>query len=283
MWQKIKKLRKTAGAEQPLNTQTGDENLSPQVLKRQALLEHFIALRKTVIVSLVSIVLAFAAVFFGFSKQLVTFLMIPINARGIDLIYISLYETFVVELKLSFIAGTILVSPVVFWQIWSFIKPALYPHEKRAVIRMVSITVFLFLLGALFGYLIVFQTAVNFFLAYNEGLAAPFISIEKYAGFLTSFLLPFGLAFQLPVIMLLLTRNRVLDIATFRRCRKFIIFGIVVISALLTPPDGISMLMLAAPLILLFELGLLVSRLGIKRAEKQEAEEGSTNKPAPAS
>jgi len=265
-------VRETSAAEKPEGG-----NLSPQELKKQALLEHFKALRKTVFVSVVSIVLAFAVVFFGFSKQLVAFLTIPIKARGIELIYISLHETFIVELKLSFLAGVILVSPVLFWQIWSFIKPALYPHEQRTVIRMFSITVFLFLAGALFGYLIVFQMAVNFFLTYNEGLAAPFISIERYASFLTSFLLPFGMAFQLPVVMVLLTRNGVVNIATFKRCRKFIIFAIVVVSALLTPPDGISMLMLAAPMILLFELGIIVSRLGIKRAEKKESGAASVN------
>jgi len=248
----------------------GDENLSPQELKRQGILEHFKALRKTVLFCVVAMVLAFAVLFFGFSKQLVNFLTIPINAHGIDLIYISLYEAFIVELKLSFITGTILVSPVIFWQIWSFIKPALYPHEKRAAIKMFFITVFLFLAGALFGYLIVFQMAINFFLTYNEGLAYPFISIERYATFLTSFLLPFGLAFQLPVVMVLLTRNGVVHLATFKRCRKYIIFAIVVLSALLTPPDGISMLMLAAPLILLFQIGLMVSHLGVRRAAKKQ-------------
>ena len=265
-------MKQPASVSEPDREEPDDENLSPQELKKQAILEHLSALRRTIVVSVVSIVLAFAVVFFGFSKQLVGFLMIPINSRGIDLIYISLYETFIVELKLSFLAGTILVSPVVFWQIWSFIKPALYPKEKRATLKVFFLTVFLFMVGALFGYLVVFQMAVNFFLAYNEGLAAPFISIEKYAKFLTSFLLPFGMAFQLPVVMVLLTRNGVVGIATFRKCRKFIIFGIVVVSALLTPPDGISMLMLATPLILLFELGLIVARVGIKRAQKQEAE-----------
>ena len=265
MQQKLKKVHEPAGAEESIGETPAEENLSPQLLKKQALLEHFKALRKTVIVSVVSIVIAFAIVFFGFSKQLVTLLMVPINARGIELVFISLYETFVVELKLSFLAGAILVSPVVFWQIWKFVKPALYPRERRTVIKMFSVTVFLFLLGALFGYFIVFQMAVNFFLAYNEGIAAPFISIERYTTFLTSFLLPFGLAFQLPVVMVLLTRKGIIEIATFRRCRKFIIFGIVVVSAMLTPPDGISMLMLALPLIFLFELGLVVSRVGKKR------------------
>jgi len=282
MQQEPKKKHEIAGAEEAPSDQTsGGEELAAETssfeIKKQSILGHIRAFRKVIVISVASIVGAFAVVFFGFSKQLVGFLTFPINARGIELIYISLYETFIVELKLSLIAGIILVSPVIIWQIWGFIRPALYPDEKRTVTRIFFVTLVLFLAGALFGYLIVFQMAITFFLAYNEGLAAPFISIERYTTFLVSFLLPFGLAFQLPVVMVVLVRKKIVSIIKFKKCRKFIIFGIIVISALLTPPDGISMVMLAAPLILLFELGLIVARLGKKQESEDDSQPATDN------
>jgi sec-independent protein translocase protein TatC len=240
-------------------------------LPKQALLAHLKALRNVVLISVISILVAFLVIFLGFSAQLINFLKIPINAKGIELIYISLYESMATQLKVSLIASIIAASPVVFWQIWSFVKPALYPHEGRIVASLFFVTVFLFLLGAVFAYLIVFQMAINFFLVNSEGMAMPFISIEKYVGFLVSFILPFGLTFELPVIMGLLTRSGLVTPATFSKYRKYIFFAIFILAAILTPPDVISQILLAIPLILLFETGIIVSRVTQKRAERRNA------------
>jgi sec-independent protein translocase protein TatC len=239
------------------------------ILPRQALKDHLKALRNVIIVSIVALVVGFLVMFLGFSDQLLSFMKSPINARGIDLIYLSLHETLTTQMKVSFIAGAVLASPVVFWHIWSFVKPALYPREGRLVLSLFFVTVFLFLLGAVFAYLIVFQMAVNFFLVTSAGIATPFISIEKYTNFLVGFILPFGLTFELPVVMVILTRNGILTINFFTRCRKFIIFAIFILAAILTPPDIVSQVLLALPLILLFEMGILVSKIMRKRDEKQ--------------
>jgi sec-independent protein translocase protein TatC len=271
MWLK-RKNRKTT----PIQPVKDTEEPSPGgALPRQALMDHLKALRNVVIVSIVALVVGFLVMFLGFSDQLLAFMKSPINARGIDLIYLSLYETLATQMKVSFIAGAILASPVVFWHIWSFVKPALYPREGRLVLSLFFVTVFLFLLGAVFAYLIVFQMAVNFFLVTSEGIATPFISIEKYTDFLVGFILPFGLTFELPVIMVILTRSGILPISFFIKCRKFITFAIFVIAAILTPPDIVSQVLLALPLILLFEIGILASKIMRKRYEKQRALEGS--------
>jgi sec-independent protein translocase protein TatC len=242
-------------------------------LPRQALKDHLKALRNVIIVSIVAVAVGFLVMFLGFSDRLLAFMKSPINARGIDMIYLSLHETLVTQMKISFIAGVIFVSPVVFWHIWSFVKPALYPREGRLVLSLFFVTVFLFLLGVAFAYLIVFQMAVNFFLVTSEGIAMPFISIEKYTDFLVGFILPFGLTFELPVVMVILTRSGLLNVSFFTRCRKFIIFAIFVIAAILTPPDVVSQVLLALPLMLLFEIGILASKIMRKRYEKQRAME----------
>jgi sec-independent protein translocase protein TatC len=245
-----------------------DSGAAEETLPRQALMGHVKALRNMILISIAAIGIAFVVVFVGFSNQLITFMKLPINARGIELIYISLYESMMVQLKVSFIAGAVAASPVVFWQIWSFIRPALYPREWRMVIGMFLITVALFLAGAVFAYVIVFQMAINFFLLNSEGLAMPFISIERYVNFLVGFVLPFGLAFELPVAMVVLARSGLVPVSAFRKCRKYIIFAIFILAAFLTPPDVVSQVLLALPLVALFEAGILVSRLAVKRAER---------------
>jgi sec-independent protein translocase protein TatC len=135
------------------------------------------------------------------------------------------------------------------------------------------VTVFLFLLGAVFAYLIVFQMAVNFFLVTSVGLATPFISIEKYTDFLVGFILPFGLTFELPVVMVILTRSGILSVGFFIKCRKFIILAIFLVAAILTPPDVVSQVLLALPLMLLFEIGILASKIMRKRYEKERVME----------
>jgi sec-independent protein translocase protein TatC len=138
---------------------------------------------------------------------------------------------------------------------------------------MFLLTVFLFLLGAVFAYLIVFQMAINFFIVNSEGVAMPFISIEKYVDFLVGFVLPFGFTFELPIVMVILTRSGLVTVGFFTKCRKYFIFLIFVLAAILTPPDVISQVLLAIPLIALFETGIIVSRIARKRAEKRRAAE----------
>jgi sec-independent protein translocase protein TatC len=238
---------------------------------KQELLAHVKALKNVILISIASMAIAFVVIFLGFSGQLINFLKAPINSRGVDLIYLALYETMGTQLKVSFVAAAVLASPIVFWQIWSFIKPALYPREGRFVVSLFFITVFLFLLGAVFAYLIVFQMAINFFLVNSEGIATPFMSIEKYVNFLVGFILPFGLTFELPIVMCLLTRSGVVNAAAFPKYRKYIVFAIFILAAILTPPDVISQVLLAVPLLILFETGIIVSRITQKRTERRKA------------
>jgi sec-independent protein translocase protein TatC len=170
-------------------------------------------------------------------------------------------------MKASFIAAIVLASPIIICQVWSFLKPALYPKESRTAVLLFFVTLLLFLSGAAFAYLVVFRLAVNFFLVSGEGIASPFISIEKYVDFLFSFILPFGLIFELPVVMGILTRTGIAGPALFARIRRYAILAVFIVAAILTPPDVISQLLLALPLLVLFETGIIVAKIVEKKRE----------------
>lgn len=218
-------------------------------------------LRKMLVVSFGAIGVIFAVLFFAFSAQLVDFLIEPLKERNIQIIYTALSESFTTQTKVSLIFAVIFASPIIFWQIWAFIRPALYPKERLIFGSLFILGIFLFILGVFFAYRAVFALAVNFFVYSGEGLATPLISIDKYVGFLFGFLLPFGIMFQLPIAILILTRLGIVTPRKLSKFRKYVIFVIFVLAAILTPPDVISQVMLGIPLVILYEVGILVSRL----------------------
>lgn len=241
-----------------------------QELPKQALMTHLKALRNMLLISAGAVGVGFLVVFLGFVDQILLYLEAPVQARGIQLIYIALAESIVIKMKVAFIAGIIAASPVIFWQIWAFLRPALYPHEGRIVVVMFFLTVILFLLGSVFSYFIVFRLAIEFFQSTGQGIAVtPFISIEKYVDFLVAFVLPFGLMFELPIVMSLLTRANLVQVSAYGKFRKYVIFAIFVVAAILTPPDVISQVLLAVPLLLLYEIGIIVAKITRKRADKR--------------
>ena len=235
-------------------------NESNQSENKQSLLSHLAALRKVLIISAAAIGFAFAVVFYTCIDQLMSLLIRPIQDRGIDIIYTAMSEALVTKLKVAIIAAVVLASPVVIWQIWSFVAPALYPKEKRNVILVFAIMLVLFLLGISFCFGAVYLLAVDFFLVSGENLATPMLSIDKYISFLFGFVIPFGVAFELPVILYITTSLGLTNYKMLASKRKYMILGVVVLAAVLTPPDVVSQVMLAIPILLLFEIGLLISR-----------------------
>lgn len=151
-------------------------------------------------------------------------------------------------------------SPVVIWEIWGFIKPALYPQEKRKFRLLFVLALLLFLTGVVFCYFAVYSLAVDFFLVAGDSLATPMLSIDKYVSFLFGFLVPFGVAFQLPVVLYLTTRVGLTTPDMLRSKRKYVILAIFVLAAILTPPDVVSQVALGLPMCGLYEIGILVSR-----------------------
>ena len=240
-----------------------------QEQKKQPLGEHLVALRKLLLRSVAAIGIAFLVVFYATIDPLMNFITGPIVERGITVIYTEMSAALMTKLKVAFIAGVVLACPYVFWQIWAFIKPALYAHEKKAFRLTFGAAVTLFLLGVMFCYAAVYFLAVDFFLVAGENLATPMLAIDKYVSFLFGFVLPFGLAFELPVALYITTRMGLTNYEMLASKRKFVILAVVVIAAFLTPPDVVSQIMLSIPILLLFEVSLLISRV-VKPGSQEE-------------
>ena len=235
------------------------------------LLEHLNALRHVLMVSAAAVLIAFFLVFYLAIESLMNWIIEPIRQRGIEIIYTAMSEALVTKFKVALIAAVVVASPVVVWQIWRFIKPALYQKEIRAFRVLFFIALFLFVLGVVFCYLAVYLLAVDFFLVAGDHLATPMLSIDKYVSFLFGFILPFGIAFQLPVFLYLTTRIGLTNYEMLASKRKYVILGIFVLAAILTPPDVVSQVALGVPMILLYEIGAQVSRITKSRRPTEEA------------
>lgn len=237
--------------------------------KLQAVMEHLRALRNVIFISAVAILVGFVAVFYLAIDVLMGWITTPIVARGIEIIYTAMSEALMVKFKVALVAGIVLASPVVIWQLWSFISPALYKHEKKMFISLFFASLILFLVGILFCYGAVYLLAVDFFIVAGENLATPMLSIDKYVGFMFGFIVPFGVAFMLPVFIFVTTKMGWTNYEMLASKRKFVILGITVFAAFLTPPDVVSQVMLGIPMVALYEVGAQIARF-VKPREKSE-------------
>ena len=235
----------------------------------QPLLYHLMALRKLLTACVIAVVVGFVASFYLLCEPLMRFITSPIEARGVSIIYTAVSEALTTQIKVSLVAGIVVVSPFLFYQIWAFIKPALYDNEIRVFRLLFGVALMLFLLGVTFCYRYVYGLALNFFLVAGEDLATPMLSIDKYVGFLFSFILPFGVVFELPIAIYMATRMGWVSYQKLASWRKYVFFGIFIFAAILTPPDVVSQIMLGVPMYILFEAGVQVSRF-TKNHRKQE-------------
>ncbi|MBQ8092939.1 MAG: twin-arginine translocase subunit TatC [Clostridia bacterium] len=228
---------------------------------RAPLLAHLMALRKVLIISAAAVMAAFVLIMYFGIDALMAWIIGPITARGIQIIYTAMSEALVTKFKVALIAAAVAASPVVIWQIWGFIRPALYPKEQKAFRILFFLALLLFLTGVSFCYFAVYRLAIDFFLIQGDGMATPMLSIDKYVNFLFGFIVPFGIAFQLPVALYLTTRMGWTNYRMLAEKRKYVLLGIFIIAAILTPPDVVSQVALGVPLYVLYEISILVARM----------------------
>ena len=233
--------------------ESGEEQLS--------LRDHLLALRKVIIVCVAAVGVAFLVSFYFVIDPLMKWITAPIEARGVQVIYTAVSEALTTKLKVALVTAVVIAFPVIIWQVWRFIKPALYPQEQRSFRIFFFFALLLFLAGIVFCYASVFFLAIDFFMVSGEDLATPLLSLDKYISFLFGFLLPFGVAFMLPVFIYITTRIGLTTPEMLASKRKFVILGIFILAAILTPPDVVSQIMLGIPMLALYEVGILVSRL----------------------
>ncbi len=227
------------------------------------LTEHLEELRRRLIIVVAAIGIATLGSYY-FSEELFRILMAPLLAvmpTESGLIFTGLTETFFTYLKISLLAGFFISTPVVIYQIWRFSAPGLYADEKRYVFPFVFFATIFFVGGALFGYFVVFPFGFKFFMGFATEFIRPMPSVREYFSFAVRMLFAFGVVFELPVVTAFLALFGLIRAETLVNKRKFAILGAFVIAAILTPPDIASQLMMAGPIIVLYEVSIIVARI----------------------
>jgi len=240
--------------------------------EKQPFLGHLEELRKRLVVCSIAVGVGFVICYF-FSDKLFQLLVAPLKAvmpEGERLIFTALPEMFFTYLKVSLIAGILIATPLIFYQLWMFIAPGLYQKEKKYLIPFVASSTILFVGGSLFGYFIVFPLGFKFFISFSNEYVKALPSVKQYFSFSIKLLFAFGVVFELPVVIFFLSKMGVVTPDFLRRKRKYAILLTFAIAAILTPPDVITQIMMAGPMILLYEIGILVARIAQKKREKED-------------
>lgn len=240
-------------------------------------LSHLRELRSRLIYSVIAWALGFALCY-AYAERLFEYLSSPVNRalpEGSSMVFLSAVEPFFTMLKLGALGGVLLALPVIFWQVWQFIAPGLYPKERRLAIPFVFFSCLCFFCGAYFGFTFVFPVIFSFLIQYGTSIAGitANLSIGSYLSLSTRLLLAFGCVFELPIIIFFLARLGVVDYKWLAAKRKFALVAAFLFGALLTPPDVFSQTSIALPFILLYEIGIWVARFFGKRPEAPAEEE----------
>jgi len=237
--------------------------------EKQPFLSHLEELRKRLIVCAIAVGIGFVIAYF-FSERLFLLLITPLKAvmpEGDQLIFTNLPEMFFAYIKVAFIAGILAAAPLIFYQLWMFVAPGLYQKEKKLVIPFVVSSTILFVGGALFGYFIVFPFGFKFFIGFANEYVKALPKVKEYFSFSVKLLFAFGIVFELPVVVFFLAKIGLVTPDLLRRKRKYAILLTFALAAILTPPDVVTQLMMAGPLIILYEIGIMVAKLARKKKE----------------
>lgn len=246
-----------------------------QMENEQPFMAHLIELRDRIL-RIVVVVIAIFLVLFFFANDLYHLVSAPLLAQlpeGSTMIATGVAAPFLTPFKLSLVSSIFLAIPYIFYQFWSFVAPGLYQHEKRLALPLIASSVILFYSGIVFSFYIVFPLMFAFFTATTPEGVAMMTDISQYLDFILKMFFAFGLAFEVPIVTIVLTITGVTNADKLAAKRPYIIVGSFVIGMLLTPPDIVSQTLLAIPVWLLFELGVIFSRIiGNRKAREEEVE-----------
>lgn len=250
----------------------GDSDDGSHSLADMPITEHLIELRSHLIKICVAVLLIFLLLA-GFSRDLYDFLSDPLVAQlpaNSTMIATDITSNFMAPIRLTIFVAAFLAMPYILYQIWSFVAPGLYKKEKKVAIPVLLSSIVLFYTGVAFAYFVVLKGVLKFFIMFAPQNVLPMTDIDSYLNFSLKLFMVFGLTFQIPVVTLLLILARIVSIESLEDKRRYIIVGCFAIAAVATPPDGVSMLMLAFPMWLLFELGLFLAKILIKEEKEPE-------------
>jgi len=240
----------------------------------ETFISHLIELRDRLVKAIIGVALVCIALFiWPGPKEIYDFLAMPMLASlppGAKMIATGVVSPFLVPMKVTLMFALIVALPWVFYQMWAFVAPGLYTHEKRLVLPLVFSSSLLFIGGVAFCYFLVFGRVFHFISEFAPTSIAVMPDIENYLDFVMSMCLAFGATFEVPVVVVILVRMGIVSVEKLKSIRPYIIVGAFVIAAIVTPPDVVSQLSLAIPMCLLFELGLLVSPLFVRMTQAPE-------------
>jgi len=273
--------------------QSGEDSVQgenePQMETEQPFMAHLIELRDRVL-RIVVVVIAIFLVLFFFANDLYHLVSEPLLSKlpdGSTMIATGVAAPFLTPFKLSLVSSIFLAIPYIFYQFWSFVAPGLYNHEKRLALPLIASSVVLFYCGILFSFYIVFPLMFAFFTATTPEGVAMMTDISQYLDFILKMFFAFGIAFEVPVFTIVLTITGVTNADKLSEKRPYVIVGSFVIGMLLTPPDIVSQTLLAIPVWLLFELGIIFSRIIGNRKAREEKNDfvndqssGDSNEPS---
>ena len=243
---------------------------------QETFVSHLIELRQRVVHALLAFGVVFVALFlWPGAAQIYDFLAAPLMKalpEGAKMIATGVVTPFLVPMKVTALVAFMIALPYVLYQAWAFVAPGLYEHEKRLALPVVVASTILFLLGVAFCYYFVFGKVFAFINEFAPKSITPAPDIEAYFSFVITMFLAFGITFEIPIVVLVLVRFGVVSVERLRDARPYVIVGAFVVSAVITPPDVLSQLLLAVPMCLLYEAGLFLARFVGKRAAQAEAD-----------
>lgn len=243
----------------------------------QPFVEHLMELRDRLVKALIAVGIAGAVLFFfpgpGALYDLLAAPLIAHLPHGATLIATSVISPFMVPLKILMMAAFVIALPVVLWQIWAFVAPGLYLHEKKLVLPLVISSSVLFFMGMAFCYFFVFGRVFAFIQSFAPKSITPAPDIEEYLSFVLTMFLAFGVAFEVPIVVVVLARMGLVSIEKLKSFRGYFVVGAFVVAAVVTPPDVVSQLSLALPMIVLYELGIIAARIFIRTTKAPDEED----------
>lgn len=237
--------------------------------KKFTLVEHLAELRKRLII-VAAVVIVGSLACYNYVSYIIGYVMQP--AKGLEFVYLTPPELFLAYVKLSLIVGIAITSPITISQIWFFVRPGLEKSEKRYILVALISGALFFMIGVMFAYKVILPITLNFFVKLKLDGIEPMFSFGNYVGFVNSMLLSFGIVFEMPILVILLAKLGIVNATMLVQYRKYILLIIVVVAALLTPPDVVSQILLAAPMIILFEISVMFAKVIGKKKKEAELE-----------
>ena len=244
--------------------------------QQETFISHLVELRDRLIRALLAVVIVFVVLmpWAGDIYDILAKPMMDTLPAGTNMIATGVVTPFFVPVKVTMMVAFVFALPWVLYQAWAFIAPGLYAHEKRMALPLVLGSTLLFLIGMAFCYFFVFGMVFSFIAEFAPKSIVPAPDIEQYLSFVMSMFIAFGITFEVPVAVILMVKAGIVDVAKLKEMRPYVIVGAFVIAAIVTPPDVVSQFMLAAPMCLLYELGIVLARMITKPSPQKEAAAG---------